>query len=176
MPIFWRPARRWASFSSIVLWHHTRWERLLLEDLDEDLRLETNLVFLADRADVLLAPYFIGPALKNEILWEYPGIIERIAGLGDTLFAPVLVEAFRRAAARESLSLAMDPSYIEDQIEEHLHRGQPVELGTADALAIAGMFAHTVDAKSSYTLEHSTRVARIAHSSGPGLRHSRRTS
>lgn len=151
-----------AGFSSIVLWHHTRWETLLLEDLDDDLLLETNLVFLADRADVLLAPYFIGPALKNEILWEYPGIIERIASLGGTLFAPVLVEAFRRAAARESFWLAMDPSYIEDQIEEHLYRGQPVELGTADTLAIAGMFAHTVDAKSSYTLEHSTRVARIA--------------
>ena len=151
-----------AHFSSIVLWHHTRWEALVQEDLANDLRLETNLIFLADRTDVLLAPYFMGSTLKNEILWEYPAIIERIAGLGGTLFAPLLVDAFRRAAARESFWLAMDPTYIEDQIEDHLHRGQPVELDIAGALAIAGMFAHTVDAKSSYTLEHSTRVARIA--------------
>ena len=151
-----------AHFSTIVRWHHTRWEALLLEDLADDLRLEANLIFLADRTDVLLAPYFIGAALKNEILWEYPGVVERIAGLGGTLFAPTLVEAFRRAASRESFWLAMDPAYIEDQIEEYLRRGQPVELDTADALAIAGLFSHTVDAKSAYTLDHSTRVARIA--------------
>ena len=56
----------------------------------------------------------------------------------------------------------MDPAYIEDQIEDYLHHGRSVELDTADALSVAGMFAHTVDAKSSYTLEHSTRVASIA--------------
>ena len=151
-----------AHLSTIIRWHHTRWEALLLEDLVDEQRLETNLIFLADRADVLVAPYFIGASLKNEILWEYPEIVERIAGFGGTLFAPVLVEAFRRAASRESFWLAMDPAYIEEQIEEHLSRGQPVELNTADALAIAGLFARTIDVKSTYTLEHSTRVAHIA--------------
>ena len=151
-----------AHFSAIVLWHHTRWEALLREDIADDLRLESNLIFLADRADVLLAPYFVGAVLKNEILWEYPEVVERIAGLGGSLFSPLLVEAFRRAATRESFWLAMDPAYIEDQIEDYLRRGRPIELDTADALAVAGMFAHTVDAKSSYTLEHSTRVASIA--------------
>ena len=151
-----------AHFAALVRWHHTRWEALQQEDLLDDLRLETNLIFLADRTDVLLAPYFIGSTLKNEILWEYPEVVERIAGLGGTLFAPQLVEAFCRAASRESFWLAMDPAYIEDEIETHLRRGQPVTLNTGEALAIAGLFAHTVDAKSSYTLEHSTRVARIA--------------
>ena len=151
-----------AHFSAIVRWHHTRWEALLQETLADDLRLEANLVFLADRTDVLLAPYFIGAVLKNEILWEFPEIVERITDLGGTLFAPELVAAFCRAASRESFWLAMDPAYIEDEIENHLRCVQPVELNTGDALAIAGLFAHTVDAKSSYTLEHSTRVARIA--------------
>ena len=151
-----------AHFSAIVHWHHTRWEALQHKDISDDLRFETNLIFLVDRADVLLAPYFIGATLKNEILWEYPEVVERIVGLGGSLFAPLLVDAFRRAAARESFWLAMDPAYIEDQIEDYLSRGQSIELNTADALAIAGMFAHTVDAKSSYTLEHSTRVASIA--------------
>lgn len=155
-----------AHFSEIVRWHHTRWESLLQEELADDLRLEANLIFLADRTDVLLAPYFIGSTLKNEILWEYPEVVERISGLVGTLFAPQLIDAFRRAASRESFWLAMDPAYIEDQIESHLLRGQPVELDTGDALAIAGLFAHTVDAKSSYTLEHSTRVARIARHLG----------
>jgi putative nucleotidyltransferase with HDIG domain len=151
-----------AHFAPLVRWHHTRWEALLHEDLADDLRLEANLVFLADRCDVLLAPYFIAATLKNEILWEYPDIVDRISALGGTLFSPLLIEAFRRAASREAFWLAMDPAYIEGEIEDHLRMGQPVELGTLDAVAIAGVFAHTVDAKSSYTLEHSTRVARIA--------------
>lgn len=151
-----------ARFASLVRWHHTRWERLLGQDIDPDLRLDTNLIFLADRADILLAPYFVGSALKNEILWEYPAIVERIAGLSGTLFSPEIVAAFCRAASRESFWLAMDPAYIEDEVEEHLSRSRPVELDTAEALAIAGLFARTVDAKSSYTLEHSTRVAKIA--------------
>lgn len=151
-----------AHFSEIVRWHHTRWEALLNEDLSDDLRLESNLIFLADRTDVLLAPYFIGATLKNEILWEYPDVVERISGLVGTLFSPQLVDAFRRAASRESFWLAMDPAYIDDQIESHLKLSKPIQLDTRDALAIAGLFAHTVDAKSTYTLEHSTRVARIA--------------
>ncbi len=130
--------------------------------MSDELRLETNLIFLADRCDVLLAPYFIAATLKNEILWEFPEIVDRISALGGSLFSPQLIEAFRRAASREAFWLAMDPAYIEGEIEDHLRIGQPVELGTADAVAIAGVFAHTVDAKSSYTLEHSTRVARIA--------------
>ena len=151
-----------AHFAPIVFWHHTRWEGLLSKDINADLRLEANLLFLVDRADVLLAPYFVGAMLKNEILWDYPDVVERIVGLGGSLFAPDLVDAFRRAAARESFWLAMDPAYIEDHIESYLARGKPVDLDTADALAIAVMFAHTVDAKSTYTLEHSTRVASIA--------------
>lgn len=150
------------EFRSIVRWHHTRWETLLQGDLTDEARLDANLIFLADRTDVLLAPYFVGASLKEEILWEYPAVVERIAGLGGTLFSPQLVDAFCRAASRESFWLAMDPAYIEDVIEEHVRRGHSVELDTADTLALAGLFARTVDAKSSYTLEHSTRVARIA--------------
>ena len=151
-----------AHFAPIVRWHHTRWEALPCDDPADELWLETNLIFLADRTDVLLAPYFVGAALKSEVLWQYPQVVARIAALGGSLFASPLVEAFRRAGEREAFWLAMDPAYIEAEIEDHLRAGQPVELGAADAVAVAGVFAHTVDAKSSYTLEHSTRVARIA--------------
>lgn len=151
-----------AEFSAVVRWHHTRWEALLLESIDDELRLESNLLFLADRTDFLLAAYFVGASLKNAILWEYPEVIDRIAGLGGSLFAPQLVEAFRHAASRESFWLDMDPAYIEDHIEGHLRRSNAVELDTAGALAISRLFARIVDTKSIYTLDHSTRVASIA--------------
>ena len=150
-----------ARFAPIVRWHHTRWEALPAEIAEGD-RLASNLIFLADRTDVLFAPYFSGQSLKNDILWEFPEIVARIAGLAGTLFAPELVAAFQRAGARESFWLALDPSYIEDVLSDRLRIAEPVELDAKDALAVAQLFARTVDAKSTYTLEHSTRVARIA--------------
>ena len=151
-----------ARFASAVRWHHTRWEELLKLDLDETLRLQANLIFLADRADLLLVPYVAGQSLKNEILWEYPKIVGRLGSLKNSLFSPDLLGAFNRAVSRESFWLCMDPAYIEEEIEERLRETDPTLLDTSDALAVAGLFARTVDAKSSYTLEHSTRVARLA--------------
>jgi putative nucleotidyltransferase with HDIG domain len=151
-----------AQFAPVVRWHHTRWEQLQRLAIPPDTRLWANLIFLADRADVLLAPYFSGQSLKNEILWEYPAITRRIGELSGSLFEPTLVAAFCRAAERETFWLRMDPAYILDEIEESFEEDDLVELDTADALAVAGLFARTVDAKSRYTLEHSTRVAKIA--------------
>ena len=151
-----------AHFAPVVRWHHTRWETLQRQALPAGLATRTNLIFLADRADVLLAPYVCGPSLRNEILWEYPAITRRLGELSGSLFAPELVQAFCRAAGRETFWLRMDPSYIADEIADCCQEEIPVELNTADALSVAGLFARTVDAKSIYTLEHSTGVARIA--------------
>ena len=151
-----------ARFAPIVRWHHTRWEDLLKLELSDEQRLQTNLIFLADRADVLLAPYVVGQTLKNEILWEFPKIVGRLGSLKNSMFSPDLLAAFARAASRESFWLCMDPDYIEDEIQERLQGSDSAHLETADALAVASLFARTVDAKSSYTLEHSTRVAKIS--------------
>ena len=56
----------------------------------------------------------------------------------------------------------MDPAYIDAEVEDALGPDGGAELDTGDALAVAGLFARTIDAKSRYTLDHSTRVARIA--------------
>jgi putative nucleotidyltransferase with HDIG domain len=151
-----------AHFATIVLRHHTRWGELQKLPIAAADREAANLIFLVDRADALLAGYYSGQTLKNEILWEHTKIADRLEGLSGRLFAPEFAEAFRRAAARESFWLAMDPSYIDSEVEDALGPDGGVELDTADALAVAGLFARTIDAKSNYTLEHSTRVARIA--------------
>lgn len=151
-----------ARFADVVRWHHTRWEALLALPLSDELRLQSNLIFLVDRADTLLVPYVTAQSLKDDILWEYPQLVARLADLRNSLFSPELVDAFARAAQRESFWLCLDSSYIEEEIGERLGAGDGGRLGMADALALAGLFARVTDAKSSYTLEHSTRVAAIA--------------
>ena len=149
------------SFAKTIRWHHTRWEDLAHEPLSADERLEANLIFLADRLDVLLAPYITADGLKNEILWEYLGIVDRLAGMSGCQFSPELIEALQRAASREDFWLQCDPTYVHEVVDEHLMHEAPIELSSKDALAIAGLFARTVDSKSVYTLEHSTRVAQL---------------
>lgn len=150
-----------AEFAPIVRWHHTRWEHLPAE-LPENTRVAANLIFLADRVDVLQAPYINGGAERqNAILWEYPAIIERVRGLAGTLFSPVLVDAFVRAAATEAFWLAMEPRYLDEDIA-HFAVLADSTLSMQEILDIADLFARVVDAKSAYTHDHSRRVAKIA--------------
>lgn len=153
-----------ARFAPVVRWHHSRWEMLAsgLPGLSERDALLANLVFLADRADVLLAPYITASALKSQILWEYQALVDRLAGLSGLLFHPDLIAGLRRAAARESFWLQCDPAYVNDEIDDCFAGDERTELSRKDALALARLFARTVDAKSVYTLEHSTRVAALA--------------
>lgn len=150
-----------AEFAPIVRWHHTRWEHLPAT-LPENIRVAANLIFLADRVDVLQVPYISGEAgRQNAILWEYPAIIERVKSLAGTLFSPVLVDAFVKAAATEAFWLAMEPAYLDEDIAHFTTKADQL-LSMQETLDIADLFARVVDAKSAYTHDHSRRVAKIA--------------
>lgn len=150
-----------ARFAVIVRWHHTRWEDLLTQGLAQDASLESNLIFLADRLDILLAEYITADGLRNEILLEYPKLVERLAAMSGTLFCPALIAALQRVAIREGFWLQCDPPYVADVVEDCLQCEAPIEIDSEDTLSIARLFARTVDSKSVYTLEHSTRVAQL---------------
>ncbi len=151
-----------AEFAPPVRWHHCRWEALDRQALGPQLSLETNLIFLADRLDVLLAPYIRDGGLISEILWDQKSFIERLRGLSGSMFAPELVEALSTVARGEGFWLQCDPCYVIEELEARLAL-LPVEtLDGEQALAIARLFARTVDSKSRYTLDHSTRVAELA--------------
>ncbi len=147
-----------AHLSTEILYHHTRWEKLLETPIDHRLRLRANLLFLADRIDVLQAN-FLNSGL---ILIEYPAIIAQIKTLSGVLFAPELVVAFTEIANVEAFWLAMEPEYLDEDIRR-IGSHIPTSLLDIPALkALARLFSRVVDAKSPYTDEHSQRVAHIA--------------
>lgn len=150
------------GFAAAIRWHHTRWEHLPPE-LDERTRKFANLIFLADRVDVLQCPHITGEAeRRGEILWEYPAIIERVRSLSGSLFAPELVEAFAAAASAEAFWLAQDPRYFLEDLGGRAAAVPGVTLNAPEVLSMARLFSHVVDAKSAYTQDHSLRVSRIA--------------
>ncbi|MEE7625481.1 HD domain-containing phosphohydrolase [Methylobacter sp. Wu8] len=147
-----------AHLSTEIRYHHTRWEKLLETPIDDRLRLRANLLFLADRVDVLQAP-FLDSGL---IMIQYPGIIARIKMLSGILFAPELVDAFVEIADVEAFWLAMEHEYLDEDLRR-IGSHTPKTLLSIPALKeLARLFSRVVDAKSPYTDEHSQRVAHIA--------------
>jgi putative nucleotidyltransferase with HDIG domain len=147
-----------AHLSAEIRYHHTRWENLLELPVDHHTRLRANLLFLADRIDVLQAPFLS----SDHILIEYPAIIARIKTLSGLLFAPELVDAFAEVGDVEAFWLAMEPEYLDEDL---LHIGSRIPTVLLDIPALkelARLFSRVVDAKSPYTDEHSQRVAHIA--------------
>jgi putative nucleotidyltransferase with HDIG domain len=147
-----------AHLSAEIRYHHTRWEKLQDLHIDRHLSLRANLLFLADRIDVLQAPFLA----SDHILIEYPAIIARIKTLSGILFAPELVDAVVEIANVESFWLAMEPDYLDEDLR---HIGKHISTTQLDMSALkelARLFSRVVDAKSPYTDEHSQRVAHIA--------------
>ncbi len=147
-----------AHLSTEIRYHHSRWEKLLETPIDHRLRLRANLLFLADRIDVLQTAF-----LNNGlILTEYPAIITRIKTLSGVLFAPELVDAFAEIADVESFWLAMEPEYLDEDLRRIGSHIPPALLDMHSLKELARLFSRVVDAKSPYTDEHSQRVAHIA--------------
>ncbi|MGZ4959811.1 MAG: HD-GYP domain-containing protein, partial [Methylomonas sp.] len=147
-----------AHLSAEIRYHHTRWEKLLELPVDDRIRLRANLLFLADRIDVLQAPFLT----NGMVLTEYPGIIARIKTLSGTLFSPQLVDAFVHIGNVEAFWLAMEPEYLDEDLRSMGSNLPPLMLGIAELKELARLFSRVVDAKTHYTDEHSQRVAQIA--------------
>lgn len=147
-----------AHLAADIRYHHTLWENLAGLPLDEATRLRANLIYLADRIDMLQLP-FIG---SERILLESPAIISYAKKQAGRMFAPELVDAFTRAADEEAFWLSMDPEYLDEELAEFSSPQTEVTLSLDELRALALLFSRIVDAKSHYTEEHSERVAKVA--------------
>ncbi len=147
-----------AHLAPEIRYHHTRWEQLLRLPLDGRVRRRANLIYLADRVDVLQVP-FIG---SEGILVGRADIVSRIRSLAGSLFAADLVDAFADIAQVDAFWLAMEPEYLDEDLRNLGALRDSVILEYRDLKEIARLFSIVVDAKSPYTEEHSLRVARIA--------------
>ncbi len=136
--------------------HHTHWSELK-ECYGKTERIG-NLIFLADRVDVLAAVAM----LNNELLDQVPAIRERIAGQAGEMFDPELVEVFLEVSRNEAFWLALEAGPVRDYMENISRNAQQIEASLEMLLGVASLFSHVVDAKSRFTVEHSEGVARIA--------------
>lgn len=141
-----------AHLAEVVRYHHTPWPDL--HAVEPRVAFLANAVFLADRLDVLQARLGLRRAVelaaraRADLLDPYRAI-----------FHPALVEASLGLVARADVEhLILGNGVAEAEREPGLRRC----LQGAEVRGLADLFAHTVDAKSTYTASHSHGVAALA--------------
>lgn len=147
-----------ASMALPVLYHHTRWDSLLLTNIDPLIAQQANLTLLVDRVDALTAPYYA----NNSVLHQTNAIREMIASRAGTYFAPQLVDAFLEASGPEAFWLSLEPRSIQKYVRDQLRQNHPYEVAISELKQLAEIFSRIVDAKSPFTAQHSLGVSRLS--------------
>lgn len=146
-----------AHLAGILRHHHTHWDELPRSGLPRRDGIVANLVFLADRVDVIRARRRgEGHPDPDEAVRE---VIARLAG---TYFEPEWVARFLEASAEPSFFANLAPGPLEAWFAEHQPPDPSHGIGLADVRELGRLFAHVVDAKSPFTARHSEGVARLA--------------
>ena len=145
------------QLAPIVRYHHTHWNDLTQIDLSEQEATLSNLIYLVDRVDALASSHY-----GQGLLAERNKIRGTIGRYRASYFDPELVEAFLEVSVKEAFWLRLEPNHIKQSSQGWMPQPSPRELESADVRQLAKIFASIVDAKSTFTAEHSTGVAQLS--------------
>lgn len=145
------------QFAIPILYHHTPWEKLKSLDVNaHDVRM-ANLIFLADRVDVMAASHY-----EQDILFARKEIMKSIIGYSGTYFDPLLVEAFLEVEKSEAFWISLEDRHI-TRFTWDMGRFESKELlSTSQLKQLSLIMAYIVDQKSPFTAQHSARVGCLA--------------
>lgn len=138
--------------ASSIGWHHTRWT-----DLPKcGSTILGNLLFLADRIDVLAA------TSTRDILIAREDIKEEINSLRGSLFCPELVDIFLRVSSRDLFWLNWSECQNGSQFQDWLDGEEETCVEYKELKTLFSLFSSCVDGKSTYTYNHSVGVSVLA--------------
>lgn len=149
-----------SHLSRMVLHHHTHWESLERLDQPDATKLIANCIYLADRVDVMTLKYMSGGRdilLGRDRIWE---MVQQNAG---DWFYSGLVDAFMEISKSDAFWLRLEREQVNGHLETWLSHSEKKLVSFAELKSIVEIFSYVVDAKSSFTKEHSDGVAKLAH-------------
>ena len=148
-----------AHFAPLILHHHSRWSELCAQGIEPQIAVHANLIFLADRIDVLSAPYYSDLSLLGHVE-EVRAVVARHR---DSIFAPQLVDAFLAESASAAFWMPLLSTEEVAAFQASMaRRPDAVPIDWQTFTQAARIFAQIVDAKSPFTQEHSSGVSRLA--------------
>jgi len=145
-----------SHLAEVILYHHTHWSELKQLDLPEDAKLRANCIYMVDRVDALVLGF-----CRNEpdILLGKDEIRQMIFDKKDDWFNPELVDVFMQVSQSDIFWLSLERDRISGYVSTWVSHDSTREIDFKDLKSIARIFSHIVDAKSTFTSEHSDGVA-----------------
>ncbi|MFA6203497.1 MAG: HD domain-containing phosphohydrolase [Gallionella sp.] len=161
-----------ANLAPIVRHHHTHWSELKEMDLPLEVKLSANCIYMVDRVDVLALGFLVD---QSNLLLGSENIRKKILDKRGDWFCPELVDAFMDISRSEAFWLSLENEHVHGYLSSWLTETTIQEMDFQDLRSIVSIFSHVVDAKSSFTKEHSDGVARLSRCIGQLLSLSERT-
>lgn len=156
-----------SPLSDTVLHHHTHWNDLKDLDLPLQTKLNANCIYMVDRVDILT----LGCRLKEpDILVSVDEIRSKIFEKKNDWFHPELVDAFMRVSDSEAFWFSLEREFISGYVSTWVDHESTSKLSFPELKSIVRIFSYVVDAKSTYTREHSEGVASLARYLGELLK------
>jgi HD-GYP domain-containing protein (c-di-GMP phosphodiesterase class II) len=148
-----------APLADIVLYHHTHWSELKDRALPDHVKLASNCIYMADRIDIsCLTP----PGKEPNILLLKGKIRDLIADRRGDWFNSDLVDCFMDVSRSEAFWFALENEHVEGYLARWLSHASEVDMPFSELRRLVHVFSRIVDAKSSFTREHSEGVASLA--------------
>lgn len=146
--------RHFGNVSTIVRHHHVEHRALSSRSGNMDIPMESQLLFLADRIDVLIDK-------SQPILEQAEYLVATVARNSGDMFNPEHVDAFSELAWKEQFWLDITSPSLETLLINNC-RSYSVELEDDDLLDFAEMLAQVIDFRCHFTATHSSGVATVA--------------
>ncbi|MDW6004174.1 HD-GYP domain-containing protein [Vibrio mangrovi] len=145
------------KFALPIRYHHTPWQELAALNLSFYDAQMANLIYLADRIDVLGAAHY-----ESDILLACQDIHEEINRYSGSYFDPVLVDAFHKASDSEAFWIALQNRHVTRYTWDMGRLASNHMLSLNEIKHLSLILAYIVDQKSQFTAQHSVRVADVA--------------
>ena len=148
-----------APLAEPIRLHHTRWDQLEHLNLPRRTQEQANLIFLADRVNMLASAYY---ADRPALLRQAVRIREEITARANTYFSPRLVVDFLAVSGSESFWLNLELQSVHLYLGQMLRENPPIDTPIRELRRLARLFSRIVDGKSPYMARHSQGVAKVA--------------
>lgn len=145
-----------SKFAIPILYHHTPWNELKDLSISPEQARMANLIFLADRVDVLAATHY-----NTDILLFKTEILQLITSNEGTYFDPVIVDAFRHVQAYEAFWISLKDNYITRYSWDMGQYKTSQNINIKELKQLSLIMGYIVDQKSPFTAQHSTGVANL---------------
>lgn len=152
-----------SRYSNFIRHHHTHWEVLENLPLGADEKLAANCIYLADRVDISCLRE---RGDSGNLLLVKDDVRARIFEKRGSWFAPSLVDHFMEVSSSEGFWFAMEGDHASGYVSRWVFDSAGVDIDFSELRSLIRVFSRIVDAKSTFTREHSEGVAALSRHLG----------